>query len=324
MQLVLDTNGIIVKKRNKCFYITTQKQSRLISPHKLTSIAVLADCLLSASVIRLAAQHEIPILFFNRSGKVESRLWSPKFGSIATIRRHQVLFTNSHEATDWVIDLFQLKTAHQIQNLDFLINRKKGLADILKADKKDILRLSESMDKHRHKKLEVVRSTLMGLEGSIARTYWEAISKTLPEPFTFTARSRRPAKDFFNAALNYYYGMLYSQVEGALFAGGLDPYLGVFHADEYNKPTLVFDMIEPFRPWIDRLLIEACLGKKITPDFFQQKKAGFWISKVGKQFIIPSFNDWAEKRRLFDHKRLSNKNHLHRFAGLFAQKIQTL
>ncbi len=52
------------------------------------------------------------------------------------------------------------------------------------------------------------------------------------------------------------YSMLYAVLEGALFAAGFDPHLSILHADEYNKAVLAFDLIEAFRPWIDRLLIE--------------------------------------------------------------------
>lgn len=61
--------------------------------------------------------------------------------------------------------------------------------------------------------------------------------------------------------LNYYYGMLYTIVEGALFAAELDPHLGILHIDTHNKPVLAFDLIEIFRPWVDALLIETCLKK---------------------------------------------------------------
>jgi len=325
MQLVLDSTGITVKKRNECFYVSTEKQSRLISPHKITSIAVLADCMISAAVIRLAAKHEIAILFFNRTGKVESRLWSPKFGSIATIRRNQVFFGVSKEATAWVVELFQLKTRHQVQNIDYLINRRKSLAVELSKSKMQIIGWSDDFNNCRGKYLKTEKNKLLGIEGNIARRYWESIALVLPEPWTFTTRNRRPATDFFNALLNYRHGMMYSQVESAIFTSGLDPYLGIFHVDEYNKPSLTFDLIEPFRSWVDRFIIESCLQEKIEPSFFENKNNnGIWISKAGKKFLIPSFNTWIEKVRLFDHKKLSTKNHIHRFAGLFAQKLKDL
>ncbi len=54
-------------------------------------------------------------------------------------------------------------------------------------------------------------------------------------------------KDPFNACLNYCYGILYSLVEKACILSGLDPYVGFLHTDNYNKKSLVFDLIELFR-----------------------------------------------------------------------------
>ena len=44
--------------------------------------------------------------------------------------------------------------------------------------------------------------------------------------------------------------------------------------------TLVYDAIEPFRPLIDRLVIEMCLTKAILPKHFKQVSNGFWLSKA--------------------------------------------
>ncbi|MFO7558792.1 MAG: CRISPR-associated endonuclease Cas1 [Desulfobacterales bacterium] len=57
----------------------------------------------------------------------------------------------------------------------------------------------------------------------------------MPEKYQFSGRSRRPAKDPFNAVLNYCYGMLYSRVEKACILSGLDPFVGFLHTDNYNK-----------------------------------------------------------------------------------------
>ena len=112
MQLVLNTNGLTVKKRNNAFYIIGKEGRRLISPKRVTSIAVTADCLLSAAAIRLAAQHKIPIYFFNRSGMADARLWAANFGSIATIRRRQVLLAETPEATQKMRQLVRTFLVH--------------------------------------------------------------------------------------------------------------------------------------------------------------------------------------------------------------------
>lgn len=321
MQLVLDTNGLIVKKRNRAFWIISKQHRRQISPHRITSIAVTADCLFSAAAIRLAAKHRIPIFFLDRAGRTEAKLWSSQFGSIASIRRAQVLFALEPEATAWIISLFHLKLTHQLQTLTYLQQRRPGRKQHIAKTKGLLKGQASAFDDCLEKALQSQRATLMGIEGAMARLYWQEVAACLPPELTFARRSRRPATDAFNAALNYLYGMLYSVVTSATFAAGLDPYLGFLHADQYQKPTLVFDMIEPFRPWVDRLLLEMCWQKAWTPALSEAKDGGIWIAKTGKQVLIPRFNQWLQQRKLFQEKRLSHKNQIYRFAGEFAQSL---
>jgi CRISPR-associated protein Cas1 len=89
-----------------------------------------------------------------------------------------------------------------------------------------------------------VAPTLRGWEGQASRIYFSTIVKYLPEEFQFEQRSQHPAMDVTNAFLNYGYGILYGKIEGALIKSGIDPYIGILHRDDYNRPVLVYDIIE--------------------------------------------------------------------------------
>ena len=95
----------------------------------------------------------------------------------------------------------------------------------------------------------------MGLEGTAGRTYFELLNFIMPERFKFNGRSRSPAKDEFNCLLNYGYGVLYSLVEKGCIIAGLDPYVGFVHTDYYTKKSLVFDLIEMFRIFVDQTVV---------------------------------------------------------------------
>lgn len=320
MQLVLDTNGLTLQKRNNSFWIVHKTRQRLISPHRITSIAVVRDCLISTAAIRLAAKHQIPIFFFSAAGKAEVQLNSAGFGSISTIRRRQILLAETSAATQLVIHWFQLKADHQLQHLRLLANRRAAAYDWT-ATIAFITQQKEVLTSFNDTLIATSRPQLLGIEGSIARQYWAAVSKAVPEQWQFTRRSRRPALDFFNAALNYLYGMLYNVVENAILAAGLDPYLGFFHVDEYNRPTFVYDVIEPFRPWIYQLLWRLAFDNPAPALWFTPQEGGIWLSQEGRKVIIPAFNAYLEESIQFQHKRLSRKNHIHRFAGVLAQQL---
>lgn len=320
MQLVLDTKGLRVIKKDGVFHIIGEKGSKAISPAKLDSIAITANIMISSLAVALAIEHKIPILFFDRIGKAKARLWSPYFESIATLRRNQVRFADTPEATAWVADLFLLKLEAQVETLKFLRRRRSsvGIGVTIAKIRAD----GRRFDNFRDSLLDECRQQMMGVEGNIARHYWQALGGGLPRAYRFQERSRRPAKDFFNAVLNYYYGMLYSVVEGAAFAAGLDPHLGLLHADEYNKPVLAFDLIEPFRPWVDRLLVEQALERKVDKAFFSKNQFGLFLNKHGKAYFIPLFNDFLRSKREYLNLESTVKNHIYFLAARLAQRIR--
>ena len=221
-----------------------------------------------------------------------------------------------------MVDLFLLKTEEQIQNLEYL-RKQRGPLSLGMGQAINIIKQNKyNFDPLREQLIDECRQQMMGVEGAIARVYWRAVGNGIPRKYMFQTRSRKPAKDIFNAALNYLYGMLYSVVEGGLFAVGLDPHLGILHADQYDRPTLSYDLIEPFRPWVDRLLMEQCYKKTLDPRFFTKNQHGLFLNKNGKAFIIPLFNDFLRSERNYLNQESTVKNHIYFLAGRLAQRIR--
>lgn len=100
------------------------------------------------------------------------------------------------------------------------------------------------------------RGTLMGIEGTAGRIYWEGVKEIIGHKVEFFGREHRGATDAVNSLLNYGYGILYSQVWGAVINAGLEPFAGFLHVDRPGKPSLVLDLVEEFRqPVVDRSVI---------------------------------------------------------------------
>lgn len=85
------------------------------------------------------------------------------------------------------------------------------------------------------------------VEAQAARAYWPAL---------FADFTRGDAGDRRNALLNYGYAVVRAALARACAASGLLPAFGVHHAARANPFNLVDDLIEPFRPFVDRLASE--------------------------------------------------------------------
>lgn len=309
MVIVIDDYGVSVNKRNKSFLIGKGETHRQISPFRVTAIHVRKGCDLSSPAILLAAKHDIPILFFDSRGKVLARLWQARYGSHVDIRRAQLRWSESEEGLAWVVACLVQKAKGQAKVLKWLANRVPAQAAALTEaiEKIKVLRKAlASLANHDVLEKEAIRTQ----EGQIGRIYWEAYFDALEKHEPADKRSRQPAADPLNALINYGYGMLYGEVESAVLTTGLDPFAGVLHRDEYNKPSFVFDAIEPFRHWVDRLVAELVLEGELKKAWFDTKKGSYWLSKEGKRNFIPAWYRMILTTTKFTGKHIKRKDQI--------------
>ena len=88
------------------------------------------------------------------------------------------------------------------------------------------------------------------LEGRAAAYYWKSV---FPEMERFV---RNREGDAPNNLLNYGYAIVRAVVARALVASGLLPTFGIHHHNRYNAFCLADDIMEPYRPYVDELVIE--------------------------------------------------------------------
>jgi CRISPR-associated protein Cas1 len=97
------------------------------------------------------------------------------------------------------------------------------------------------------------------LEARAAAYYWKNIFPHIPG-FTRGREGVPP-----NNLLNYGYAILRAMVARSLVASGLLPTLGIHHHNRYNAYCLADDIMEPYRPFVDKLVVEIVeSGENIT------------------------------------------------------------
>lgn len=86
-------------------------------------------------------------------------------------------------------------------------------------------------------------------EARAAAFYWQNI---FSEHIDF---NRHRGGDPPNNLLNYGYAILRAVVARSLVSSGLLPTLGIFHRNKYNAYCLADDIMEPYRPFVDRIVL---------------------------------------------------------------------
>jgi len=125
------------------------------------------------------------------------------------------------------------------------------------------------------------------VEARAARRYW-------PNLFADPAFHRRRDRPDQNLLLNYGYAVLRAIVARAICAAGLHPSLGLHHHNRYNAFCLADDLMEPYRPAVDRAVVEY-VGTRGKP---------YRLDAAAKQHIIGDLTGRyvvnGQQRTLFD------------------------
>ncbi len=323
MELVLNSFGTSLSRDNEGFVISYKEGKQRIPSDSISSIIISKGAQITSDAVLLAIEKEIEVLFTDKTGSPIGRVWSHKYGSISLIRKGQLHFSFSKEAIEWVKEIIQQK----IENQQALLLTLLITDDIIKNKvNKSISRLEDYKSKVATIEGEIISdiaATLRGWEGVSSKIYFETLNLFLPETYRFEKRSKHPATDVMNALLNYGYGILYGKIEGALIKAGIDPYVGVFHRDDYNRPVLVYDIIELYRIWIDYVVYSLIIQDAITEEYFSIHEDGsYWLEGLGKRVLIQSVDDYLGENIQISGLTRSRQHHIFLYAQQLAQKFK--
>lgn len=323
MELILNTFGVSISRDNEGFVISNGDGRQRIPVAGITSIQLSKGAQITSDAVLLAVEHEIEIVFSDRSGKPMARIWIPKYGSISTIRKGQLAFSFSADAVEWIKEVIRQKIENQQALLLMLTTQDETLRPLVN---KSIHRLEDYRTKISSAQGTIVSdiaATLRGWEGLASKIYFDTLNRFLPEEYRFDKRSQHPATDPANAMLNYGYGMLYGKVEGALIKAGIDPYVGIMHRDDYNRPVLVYDVIELYRVWIDYVVVMLLRQQVITTDHYSVKPDGsYWLEALGRRILIQSINDYFDEVVGEGQTQRSRMTQITRYAQSLAQRFK--
>jgi CRISPR-associated protein Cas1 len=125
--------------------------------------------------------------------------------------------------------LWQQTVTAKIENQAALLKTQSAEYKLLNTYAKDV----KSGDSENH-------------EAKAAAYYWKRI---FPDFLEFRRERYGPPP---NNLLNYGYAILRAIIARSLVASGLLPTLGIFHRNQYNAYCLADDIMEPYRPYVDR------------------------------------------------------------------------
>ena len=208
MELVLSTFGTNLNIDNNSFVVSQGKERQRIPTEDVSSIQICKGASITSDAALLAIEKEIPVVFVDRKGKPLGRIWSPKYGSISTIRKGQLNFSASKSAVVWIKNVIARKIANQ-QALILTMCHQPEEQSLVERDIHRLEVYRTKVNAIEGEKVTDIAGELRGWEGLCAKIYFESLNRSLPRHLQFVERTQHPAMDPVNAFLNYGYGILY-------------------------------------------------------------------------------------------------------------------
>lgn len=314
--LIADQFGTHIGKYSGRLKVTKGKETLAQAPilHLQTVTIASNGVSISADAIRACTEQGIPIHFLSGRGTPYASLYSAGLTGTVLTRRAQLTAYHSALALRFAASTAEAKLTNSAALLKYIAKYRKetepeSYAELHRLAQDILSHLSEldqwlSLGIREGSRLDETRFELLSIEGRAAQRYWAGIGLALTDKIAWPGRVTRGAMDPFNSALNYGYGILYSQIERAITLAGLDPYAGFVHADRPGKPSLVFDLIEEFRAAaVDRTVLGlvnkgVALGQD-EQGFLTEETRRLLADKVGQR--LDTAVVYQQKRHTLRH-----------------------
>lgn len=259
----------------------------------------------SPALMGACAERNISLSFMTPQGRFLARIIGKTKGNVLLrIKQHQV--AASEASLDiakncilgkiyngrWVLERATRDHAMQVDTASL-----KKASTILKETMARVV-LAENKDQ------------LRGEEGEAARIYFGVFDELILQQkndFYFLGRSRRPPLDKVNALLSFCYSLLTSSVASALETVGLDPYVGMMHADRPGRASLALDLMEELRPAIADRFVLYLINKRIVngKNFIQKENGAVLLKDDARKIILAEWQN--RKKEQIEHPFLKEK-----------------
>ena len=164
-----------------------------------------------------------------------------------------------------------------------LRNALKTRADLRRSLTNALQSLAGIIDQLRENSHMITLSSLRGLEGAAAASYFAGFTQLFAPSLNFSGRNKRPPRDPVNVCLSLGYTLLHHDAVHACQIAGLDTMLGFYHETSFGRESLACDLIEPMRPQLDDWVWQMFRDRILRVEHFSDENGRCMLNKAGRQ-----------------------------------------
>ena len=262
-----------------------------VEPHRIELIALVGRVHITSYATRFCLENRIPVAWFKRNGDFLGRL-VPELSRTADIR---LLQYSAATNTDSAILLARKFVSGKIHN-------SISILSAIRSNRTNHPVLGSAIGQLTHLQAQILNAkdlgSLLGYEGTGARTYFRGLTAGFDAGLPFEGRARRPPPDPVNALLSFGYVILTNTLSSTLEARNMDPYVGFLHQGRSGRPSLALDLLEELRSAIvDRIVLRMCNLRQLRAEHFEEdaKRGGIRLSRKGLRIFFRKWEAFMDK-----------------------------
>ena len=285
--LALDGENVVVKRGDG--------ELGRVPLHTLEGIVCFSYKGASPALMGACAERSVALSFFDRRGRFLASVAGPQRGNVI-LRKAQYAWSSCEEKS---LAVSRPMIFGKLYNSRWVLER--ALRDHGMRINAEAVKEASGTIASSARSAMACESTasLRGVEGDAAAEYYGVFDELILRDkgeFRFSGRNRRPPTDPVNAMLSLFYTVLARDCASALEGVGLDPYVGLMHADRPGRQSLALDLMEELRPvFVDRFVVSAINNRIVAPgDFVVRESGEVRLADDGRKRL---FEAWQEKKK---------------------------
>jgi CRISPR-associated protein Cas1 len=294
--LLIDGFGVSLRKRRGRILILSKGEKKEVPMKSVKEVVIIGKAALSSELLKALAQSGTDLLIATPTGRPVARLIPAKAGGTARNRYEQYKSLEDRRGIEIARAVIVGKIRNQASNLSYY-SKARRMDEELSSELYDAAQqLKSEMEELKNEEfpdIDEARKRIMARESKCANIYWEKIASIMEE-WKFRGREKRTdlegnVIDPVNLCLNVCYNLLSAQVWKNVLRFGLDPFLGYLHVERPGRISLVYDLMEPFRPMVDRFVFSYLRG--MSPSLFSSNIVSGTIASLRSRFFS-DFMNW--------------------------------
>jgi CRISPR-associated protein Cas1 len=287
--LYLTQQGSVLRKIGNRLIVEKDETILLDVPyHKLEVVLLFGNIQVTTQAMAELLDVGIPIGLLSRSGELRGRL-EPALGKNVPLRLAQFdLYHDAERSLTLARNLIATKLSNSAHVLSTFGDREQIRSP------ENTVAIKQLLDASSATTSAATLNILNGIEGSMARLYFDVLMRRNKSVFPWPGRQRHPATDPLNALLSFAYTLVGNELAGLVEGLGLDSYIGSLHQVDYGRRSLALDLVEPFRsPLADRFVLTLINRRQFSEaDFEPGDKDGLYLRPESCKRFLGEYEYW--------------------------------